>query len=69
MTRSSYTTGSLAGGLKVCDATSHLGLKIRKSANGIPGALDFAVRTQNMDGSMWSLEILPTLVNFSIAYL
>ena len=34
------------------DATSHLGLKIRKSANGTPGCLDFAVRTQKMEGSM-----------------
>ena len=40
------------GGLNVPDATSHLGLKIRKSANGTPGCLDFAVRTQNIEGSM-----------------
>jgi len=52
----------------VCDATSHRGLKIRKSARGTPEAFDFAVRTQKMEGSMWSLEILPTFTNFSMAY-
>jgi len=45
-------TERLTGGLNVPDATSHLGLKIRKSANGTPGCLDFAVRTQKIDGSM-----------------
>jgi hypothetical protein len=59
----------LTGGLKVFEATSHLGLKIKKSARGTPGALDFAVRTQKMEGSMWSLEMDPTLTNFSKAYL
>ena len=48
---------------------SHLGLKIKKSARGVPGVFDFAVRTQKMDGSMWSLVILPTPINFSMAYL
>ena len=42
----------LTGGRKVPSATSHLGLKIKKSANGVPGVLDFAVRTQKIDGSI-----------------
>ena len=42
----------LTGGLNVCDAISHLGLKIRKSASGVPGVFDFAVNTQKIDGSM-----------------
>ena len=29
------------------DATSHLGLKIRKSAKGTPGCFDFAENTKN----------------------
>lgn len=40
------------GGLKVPVATSQRGLKIRKSARGVPRVFDFAVRTQKMDGSM-----------------
>ena len=58
-----------AGGRNVRDAISHLGLKINRSARGVPGVLDLAVSTQKIDGSMWSLEIEPTLTNFSIAYL
>lgn len=44
--------GKLTGGRKVSEATSHLPLKIKKSARGIPGAFDFAVRTQKIEGSM-----------------
>lgn len=40
------------GGRKVWEAISHLGLKIKKSARGVPGVLDLAVRTQNIEGSM-----------------
>lgn len=59
----------LTGGLNVCEATSHLGLKIRRSASGVPDVFDLAVSTQKMDGSMWSLDMLPTFTNFSSAYL
>lgn len=41
-------------------ATSHLGLKIRKSASGAVVSRDGAVRTQKIEGSMWST------VNYSI---
>ena len=50
-------------------ATSHLPLKMRKSASGAPGVFDFAVKTQKIEGSMWSFVILPTPMNFSRAYL
>jgi hypothetical protein len=53
----------------VLDAISHLGLKINRSARDVPGVLDLAVRTQKIDGSIWSLEIDPTFTNFSMAYL
>lgn len=46
--------GRLTGGRKVPVATSHRPLKMRKSARGAPGVFDFAVRTQKMEGSMWS---------------
>jgi hypothetical protein len=36
----------------LCDATSHRGLKIKKSASGAAGSRDGAVMTQNIDGSM-----------------
>lgn len=58
----------LTGGRNVFKATSHLGLKIKRSAKGIVGFFDFAVSTVNIDGSIWSFEMLPTLTNFSIAY-
>lgn len=61
--------GSRTGGLKVWSATSHLPEKMRKSANGVPCVLLFAVNTQKIDGSMWSCEIEPTCVNFSMLYL
>jgi hypothetical protein len=51
------------------EATSHLGLKIKKSASGAAGSLDGAVKTQNMEGSIWSTEIEPTLTNFVRSYL
>jgi len=53
----------------VWDATSHRGEKIRKSARGAVGSLDLAVRTQKMEGSMWSTEIEPTLTNLVKSYL
>ena len=45
----------LTGGLNVPVATSHRPLKMRKSASGAPGVFDLAVRTQKIEGSMWSL--------------
>lgn len=57
------------GGRKVPFATSQRPLKMRKSAMGAPGVFDLAVRTQNIEGSIWSLLMLPTCANFSIAYL
>ena len=59
----------LTGGRKVWLATSHRPLKMRKSTRGALGVFDFAVRTQKIEGSIWSLEMLPTLTNFSRAYL
>jgi hypothetical protein len=53
----------------VCDATSQRGLKIRKSASGAVGSWDLAVRTQKMEGSMWSTEMEPTLTNLVRSYL
>ena len=53
----------------MCDATSQRGEKIRKSARGAAGSRERAVRTQKMDGSMWSTEIEPTLTNFVRSYL
>jgi hypothetical protein len=50
-------------------ATSHLGLKIRKSASGAAGSRLGAVKTQKIDGSMWSTEMEPTLTNFVRSYL
>lgn len=50
-------------------ATSHLGLKMRKSASGADGSREGAVSTQKMDGSMWSTEMEPTLTNFVRSYL
>jgi hypothetical protein len=42
---------------------------MRKSASGAVGSRDFAVRTQKMDGSMWSTEIEPTFTNLVKSYL
>lgn len=50
-------------------ATSQRGLKMRRSASGVPGVFDLAVSTQKMEGSMWSTVIEPTPTNFSMAYL
>jgi hypothetical protein len=36
----------------VCDAASHRGEKMRKSASGAVGSLDLAVSTQKIDGSI-----------------
>lgn len=44
-------------------ATSHLGEKIRKSASGAARSREGAVRTQKMDGSMWSTEVCGVRVN------
>lgn len=44
------------GGRYVWDATSQRGLKIKKSARGVPGVLDLTVKTQNIEGSMWSCD-------------
>jgi len=44
----------LTGGRYVSDATSQRGLKIKKSVRGVPGVFDLTVRTQNIEGSMWS---------------
>jgi hypothetical protein len=51
------------------EATSHRGLKIKKSASGAAGSREGAVMTQKMEGSMWSTEIEPTLTNFVRSYL
>lgn len=51
------------------DATSHLGEKINRSANGAVRSRDLAVSTQKIDGSMWSTEIEPTLTNLVRSYL
>lgn len=50
-------------------ATSQRGEKIKKSARGAVGSRDLAVRTQKMEGSMWSTDIEPTLTNFVRSYL
>ena len=53
----------------MCDATSQRGEKIKKSASGAVRSLDLAVRTQKIDGSIWSTEIEPTLTNLVRSYL
>lgn len=40
-----------------------------KSARATPGVFDRAVRTVKMDGSMWSLEMLPTEMKEARSYL
>lgn len=42
---------------------------MRKSASGVHGSRDFAVKTQKMEGSIWSTEMEPTLTNFVRSYL
>jgi len=42
---------------------------MRKSARGAVGSLDLAVRTQKIDGSIWSTEIEPTFTNLVRSYL
>jgi hypothetical protein len=51
------------------EATSHLGEKVRKSANGAVRSRDLAVSTQKIDGSIWSTEIEPTFTNLVRSYL
>jgi hypothetical protein len=53
----------------VLEATSQRGEKMRTSARGEVRSRDFAVRTQKMEGSMWSTEIEPTLTNLVKSYL
>ncbi len=42
---------------------------MRKSARGACGSRDGAVRTQKIDGSMWSTEMEPTFTNLVRSYL
>lgn len=68
MSVSSYFYSQLRGGGSR-EATSHLGEKMSRSANGVFGSRDLAVSTQKMEGSIWSTEMEPTLTNLVKSYL
>jgi len=56
------------GRRNVLDATSQRGPNQRKSARGVKGLVERAVRTVLIEGSVWSMEVLFWEENFVRSY-
>ncbi len=57
------------GGRKVSSPTNHLGGKMTKSAIAVPWTGDGAERTVKIEGSGWSKEMEPMVLNLPRSYL